>query len=141
MLSRRVLLVALATALVDPCDALSVSVATTRPALRSRAAPIVLQEPELDANKVDLVERASDPFRVVRAVIYVTFGVTGFAGCVTSVMQMGDNPGNSLGNLAVNGGVLGEPRTSSNPELAPLPVADLVFDPSRDSCRRGCFFL
>lgn len=86
------------------------------PATRCIAAPIThynyqpirCQEgkPEFSDTQVDLVNRASDPFRIIRQVLYVTFGVTGFAGCVTSVMQMGDKPADSLGNLAVNAAVL-----------------------------------
>ena len=53
-----------------------------------------------------LVERAGDPFRVVRAFIYVTFGITGLAGCVTALLQIGDDASAALGNLAVNGAVL-----------------------------------
>ena len=52
---------------------------------------------DLSSEQVDLVNRASDPFRIIRQVLYVTFGVVGLAGVVTSVMQMGDKPGNSLG--------------------------------------------
>ena len=61
---------------------------------------------DLSSEQVDLVNRASDPFRIIRQVLYVTFGVVGLAGVVTSVMQMGDKPGDSLGNLVVNGAVL-----------------------------------
>lgn len=60
----------------------------------------------VDDEKLALVERAGDPFRAVRVVLYVTFGIAGLAGVVTSLMQMGDSPGNAMGNLAVNGGVL-----------------------------------
>lgn len=61
---------------------------------------------DLSSEQVDFVNRASDPFRIIRQVLYVTFGVVGLAGVVTSVIQMGEKPGNSLGNLVVNGAVL-----------------------------------
>ena len=61
---------------------------------------------EVDQTKVDLVDRASDPFRAVRVVLYATFGVAGLAGVVTSLIQMGDNTADAMGNLAVNSGVL-----------------------------------
>ena len=44
-------------------------------------------------------------FRVIRAVLYVTFGIVGIAGCGVAVMQMGSDPAGSLGDLAVNSAV------------------------------------
>ena len=61
---------------------------------------------EADDQKMELIERAGDPFRAVRVVLYVTFGIAGTAGVVTSLLQMGDDPANAMGNLAVNAGVL-----------------------------------
>ena len=61
---------------------------------------------EADDQKMELIERAGDPFRVVRVVLYATFGIAGTAGVVTSLLQMGDDPANAMGNLAVNAGVL-----------------------------------
>ena len=55
---------------------------------------------------VDLVERASDPFGIVRVFIYVTFGITGVAGVATSLLQMGDDAGAAMTNLGINAGVL-----------------------------------
>ena len=99
-----------AVALIGPCAALLVApgrpscvAAPVPPVLRSRAI-FCQEEPQIDEAKLGLVERAGDPFRVVRAVIYVTFGVTGLAGVVTSVMQM-EQP-DAMQNLAVNSGVL-----------------------------------
>ena len=50
---------------------------------------------------VDLVERASDPFGIVRVFIYVTFGITGVAGVATSLLQMGDDAGAAMTNLGI----------------------------------------
>ena len=61
---------------------------------------------ELQSGQVDLVERASDPFRVIRVVMYVTFGVSGIAGCAIAISQMGKDPAQSMSNLAVNAAVL-----------------------------------
>mmetsp|Transcript_125225 Transcript_125225/g.234212 ORF Transcript_125225/g.234212 Transcript_125225/m.234212 type:complete len:231 (-) Transcript_125225:54-746(-) len=55
---------------------------------------------------VELVAEASDPFRLIRGVIYVTFGVTGLAGIVISALQMGKNPASSIANLGINAAVL-----------------------------------
>ena len=60
----------------------------------------------VDKEKLALVERAGDPFRAVRVVLYVTFGIAGLAGVVTALLQMGSDPSGAMGNLAVNGGVL-----------------------------------
>ena len=56
--------------------------------------------------QIDAVARASDPFSLVRTVMYVTFGIAGLAGVGISISQMGSNTVDSLGNLAVNGLVL-----------------------------------
>ena len=79
------------------------------PQLPCLRAPCPMANQDSPANKeraTDLIERANDPFRVVRVIVYVTFGVAGIAGCGIAVSQMGSNPGNSLGNLAVNALVL-----------------------------------
>ena len=83
----------------------------------ARGQPIVCQaegptdvaektELEVSEDQIDLVERASDPFRVIRVVLYVTFGIAGLAGCAIAVSQMGKDPGQAMSNLAVNGAVL-----------------------------------
>lgn len=59
----------------------------------------------VDKEKLALVERAGDPFRAVRVVLYVVFGVAGLAGVVTSLLQMGSDPA-AAQNLGVNAGVL-----------------------------------
>ena len=53
-----------------------------------------------DEQQVDLVDRASDPFRVIRVVLYVTFGIAGFAGCGIAISN------GEFGNLAINAVVL-----------------------------------
>ena len=50
--------------------------------------------------RTELVDRASDPFRVVRTFIYVTFGIAGTVGIGLAIFQ-GD-----MGNVAVNAAVL-----------------------------------
>mmetsp|Transcript_19767 Transcript_19767/g.47338 ORF Transcript_19767/g.47338 Transcript_19767/m.47338 type:complete len:165 (-) Transcript_19767:238-732(-) len=60
----------------------------------------------LRARRVELVERAGDPFRGVRVVLYAVFGVAGLAGIATSIMTMGTDPGPALGNIAINSAVL-----------------------------------
>ena len=56
------------------------------------------------SRQVDLVERASDPFRIVRVVLYATFGIAGIAGCGIAVSQVGSDP-SAMKNLAVNAAV------------------------------------
>ena len=43
----------------------------------------------LGAERLGLVERAGDPFRAVRVVLYAVFGIAGVAGVGTSLMTMG----------------------------------------------------
>ena len=62
--------------------------------------------------QTDVLDRASDPFRAVRQVIFVIFAVVGFAGCGLAIMQMGSNPSDSVINLAVNAAVPGSMHTS-----------------------------
>ena len=64
------------------------------------------EQEDMRSEKVGLVERASDPFRVVRVVLYVTFGVVGIAGLGIAITQMGSDPMQSMGNLAINALVL-----------------------------------
>ena len=77
-----------------------------------RSTAIAMQEekpppgPPPSEAAVDLVERASDPFGIVRVIIYVTFGITGVAGVATSLLQMGDDAGTAMTNLGINAGVL-----------------------------------
>jgi len=105
--------------LVGARTATSFMLTTMQPATRPQAvrslapvsfrarSPIANQDPPAKKEQAtDLIERASDPFRVVRVVIYVVFGVAGVAGCGIAVTQMGSNPSESLGNLAVNAVVL-----------------------------------
>ena len=54
------------------------------------------------SRQIDLVERASDPFRVVRVVVYATFGVAGLAGVAISLFHMGKDPSRALSDLAIN---------------------------------------
>ena len=56
--------------------------------------------------QVDLVDRAGDPFRVVRLVLYGVFGLVGLVGVVVAAGQIGDDPGAAFGNIAINGAVL-----------------------------------
>ena len=60
----------------------------------------------VSSEQIDLVERASDPFGIIRVVLYVTFGISGIAGIGIAASQMGEDPGKSMSNLAVNAAVL-----------------------------------
>lgn len=60
----------------------------------------------VSSEQVDLVERASDPFGIIRVVLYVTFGISGIAGIGIAASQMGEDPGKAMSNLAVNAAVL-----------------------------------
>ena len=110
---------ALALALLAAGSSSALVLAPARPSLARpaacvhRAAAVAMQEekpptpgPPPSEAAVDLVERASDPFGIVRVIIYVTFGITGVAGIGTSLLQMGDDAGAAMGNLAINAGVL-----------------------------------
>ena len=114
----RATLVLAAAFLASEAAALRITVAPAlvRPArtasARVSAASIRCQEVEeedeikVDARQLDLVERASDPFRVVRVILYSTFGIAGVAGVGVALFQMGKNPSVAMGNLATNAGVL-----------------------------------
>jgi hypothetical protein len=60
----------------------------------------------VSSEQIDLVERASDPFGIIRVVLYVTFGISGIAGIGIAASQMGEDPGKAMSNLAVNAAVL-----------------------------------
>ena len=70
--------------------------------------PLVADTPAATpaAEQVDLVDRAQDPFRVVRVVLYATFGITGLAGVLISATKMGSEPSKALSDLAINAAVL-----------------------------------
>lgn len=77
--------------------------------LQGRSPHVAMSEGEPEdtqSEKIGLVERASDPFRIVRVVLYVTFGVVGVAGLGIAFVQMGSDPMQSVGNLATNALVL-----------------------------------
>ena len=75
---------------------------TEEPAAEEPAAKTVVAA---TAEQVALTERASDPFRVVRVVLYVTFGITGLAGVVLSLLKMGSDP-NALADVGINAAVV-----------------------------------
>uniref|UniRef100_A0A7S0PXM2 Uncharacterized protein n=1 Tax=Coccolithus braarudii TaxID=221442 RepID=A0A7S0PXM2_9EUKA len=77
-------------------EALAVRAVLERKALRERKVA-----------QTEVLDRASDPFRAVRLVIFIIFGVVGTAGCGVAISQIGSDPMNALGNLVVNAGVLG----------------------------------
>jgi hypothetical protein len=52
--------------------------------------------------QVDLVDRAQDPFRFVRVVLYATFGLVGLAGCAISFTKLGSDGFDAVGDLGVN---------------------------------------
>ena len=76
---------------------------------RSAAATMAIEDAsdKATSRQIDLVERASDPFRVVRVVVYATFGVAGLAGVAISLFHMGKDPSRALSDLAINSAVLG----------------------------------
>ena len=83
------------------------------PALRLRVAVAPHLNEEDDGTgegkrgaQVDLVDRAGDPFRVVRLVLYGVFGVVGLVGVVVAAGQLGDDPGSAFTNMGINGAVL-----------------------------------
>ena len=77
----------------------AVSVARPEAARSKTLAPLMNEAP--DGRQVDLVDRASDPFRIVRTVLYVTFGVAGLAGCGIAISK------GEFMNAAINAIVLG----------------------------------
>ena len=83
-----------------------VSLQEQAPIPETEPAPTASDASPVSTEQLDLVERASDPFRVIRVVLYVTFGVSGIAGCGIAVSQMGKDPVTAMSNLAVNGAVL-----------------------------------
>ena len=110
------LLLSVAALLVARADALvlrpmgvptrSLSTVAARPAVFLTAIEDSPGDKATD-RQIDLVERASDPFRVVRVVVYATFGVAGLAGVGIALFQMGKDPGAAIENLAINAAVLG----------------------------------
>lgn len=57
----------------------------------------------LRSQQVELVERAGDPFRGIRVVLYAVFGVAGLAGIVTSFISMGSDTGMPAAKLVLHG--------------------------------------
>ena len=55
----------------------------------------------IDPEKLALVERAGDPFRAVRVVLYATFGIAGIAGVGTSLLQVRSDSASAMSNLAI----------------------------------------
>ena len=54
-----------------------VSLVSTQPDARSH---IVMEEPNLDEQRLEAVSRSGDPFRAIRYVLYGIFGLVGVAG-------------------------------------------------------------
>ena len=60
---------------------------------------IVMEEPNLDEQRLEAVSRSGDPFRAIRYVLYGIFGLVGVAGVGVGLMQ-GD-----VQNAGINAGV------------------------------------
>jgi len=104
--------------LLAACKAFTLPSSPSRATIGVRCLGLTLQETQSPASEakpaaravsseqIDLVERASDPFGIIRVVLYVTFGISGIAGIGIAASQMGEDPGKAMSNLAVNAAVL-----------------------------------
>ena len=105
------------------------SLVSRQPLARSH---IVMEEPNLDEQRLEAVSRSGDPFRAIRYVLYGIFGLVGVAGVGVGLMQ-GD-----VQNAGINAGVA--VGAGARVEDAGR-LRSLVFTGEREAGHRSCLSL